>query len=282
MKKRNDNLLRKMRIFPIISSSAVIAACLYGLYLAAYKNGSAAAVVMWLWGVSVIAPYCRLKFILKRRGNMLSRICGFLFVAASIAFSYYGYQIVGVSMLFVAPVAYFANPSFFAIGSVSVLIWTLGIPNIEYLHFLISYPMRLIGAECSAAILSLMGFAASSAGTVVSIGSREIAVTSACSGIEQLEAMLFVGWIIAVCMNRKTLPRILHFVTILSIIVISNCMRLVLTLAGLELFGEVFLSDSVHTLLGILTVIVSVLMFIGVGLLFVKDVSQKKGVKCQK
>ncbi len=148
------------------------------------------------------------------------------------------------------------------------LIWIWAVPNCENLHLIISHPMRVIGAIVSAGVLNLFGISAAADGTMINIDGMPVAITTACSGVEQLEAMVLVGWLCASYMHRKTLLRLVHFSTIIPIILACNILRLTVTLAGAHKYGEVFLSDTVHTALGFATVFLVLLIFVGVGELF--------------
>lgn len=254
-----------------MSTLAIAAAALLGLFYAAFRVGTEGAYVFWALGFAVMLPYASIDFLLQKRGDMRSRMFGFFVILCSCGVSAAGYSHLGLALLFISPVAYFGNLKLLCIGGIPILIWVAGVPNAELIQFFLSFPLRVIGAHSSAWVMSLAGFDAESAGTIVYIGGKEIAITSACSGIEQLEAMLLVGWLGAVWMHKGTLIRLAHFLTILPIILIFNCIRLVATLAGIQIWGDVMLSDGIHTGLGIALIFLIAAAFYGVGRIFPDD-----------
>ena len=264
-------LLRHLSHMPVITLATIALSAAVGLGFALFSGNMESALALWAWGVAILFPYLSLKFIIRRRGNIFSRILGFAVVALSCAASKYGWINVGFALLFLAPITYFGTKKMFALCSVPVVIWTLIVPNAEYIHYFLSYPLRYATAEISAVILSVAGFAAEASDTMISIGGKQIAITSACSGIDQLEAMLLVAWVISVMMRRDTAVRIAHFAAVLPIIILMNCLRLTVTLAGYETYGNAFLSDGVHSGLGIAMVFLTAIVFMSAGKLFPKD-----------
>ena len=262
---------------PPIPFLMALAAAGTGLFYAMQSSMPDAAAAVWLWGAAIFAPYYLAHGTFGPSYRMPScKASAIAFIAASALLSYAGKYNLSLTCLFLAPMLYFGNFKILAVSVVPVFIWTAVVPQTEYFHHLISYPMRIVGAEISAFILGLFGFSAEASQTIVTIGGKDIAVTAACSGVEQLEAMLLAGWIIAAYMHSGTWTRIAHFASILPIILLVNSLRLVATLGGYDRFGDFFISDEVHVALGMVSVILIVSAFMAVGLAFPRD---SKGAK---
>lgn len=262
---------------PPIPLLTVLAAAGMGLLYALQSSMLDASAAVWLWGAAIFIPYYLGRGDFGPSYRMPScKAAALAFIAASAILSYAGKYNTSLMLLFFAPILYFGNFKILAVSAMPIFIWTAVVPQTEYVHHLISYPMRMVGAEISAFILGIMGFAAEARQTIVTIGGKDIAVTAACSGVEQLEAMLAAGWIIAAYMHSGTWTRIAHFAAILPIILIVNSIRLVVTIGGYDRFGDVFISDEVHVALGVVSVILIVSAFIAVGLAFPRP---KKGAK---
>ena len=93
-------------------------------------------------------------------------------------------------------------------------------------------------------------------------------MTSACSGIELLEAMLLLGWIVVRLEHKRYLTRLVHYLTLLPIIILCNTLRLVFVI-GLSCFiGDRAFDNTLHVWLGYAVVIASVGILLGVGKLF--------------
>lgn len=253
---------------PLISLSTVLCAALLGLAQALLSTNIEAALAFWALGVAIILPYFSLNLILKKRGGNLSRFFGFALLGVSAAAAVMGFSNLSLALLFIAPLAYFGNKKLFFISLFPFCLWILAVPNAEYLHYFLSYPLRIIGAQTSAAILSFLGFAAHATDSFISIDGRRIVITAACSGVEQLEAMLLIAWIIATQMRKSTVIRISYFLTIIPIIIFTNCLRLVVTLIGVHFYSDAFLSDGIHTALGIAMVLLSIFLFLSLSYFF--------------
>lgn len=265
---RVDNLWNKMENIPTVLLATIFCAALVSFFFAIFNSKLESALILWMLGVSVVLPYCNVQTFLTSQRSYESRILGFVFIFASCLASKFGFIQIGLFLAFVAAISYFGNKKIVLSTFMAIAIWFFLVPNAEYIHYFVSYPLRVIAANASGEILYALSFDTSVNSTLVSINGKEIAVTAACSGIEQLEAMVLVGWIIAVKMNKSLLMRLAHLATIVPIVIIFNTFRLCGTLVGDSLFGDIFLSNTIHTLLGIIMVLCVVVAFIGMGKLF--------------
>jgi exosortase/archaeosortase family protein len=102
---------------------------------------------------------------------------------------------------------------------------------------LLSFPLRLSATVLSAGILKICGIGVVYSGTSLSLPGVEIAITDACSGINQLDAFLLIAFIAIQLLHKKILWKILHFAFIIPAIIIGNSLRIVLTVFCI-IFGE--------------------------------------------
>ena len=116
----------------------------------------------------------------------------------------------------------------------------------------LSYPLRLMATAIAVACLRFCGVAVSAERTLITLDSDgvSIAVTDACGGIEQLAGLLIVGALFAYMMQRRTLPRIIHWSAILPCVVVANAIRLAVTVVLVRTIGEVALGNAWHISLG--------------------------------
>jgi len=141
------------------------------------------------------------------------------------------------------------------------VIFLLIIPNSAYFNSLISYPLRLICSHLTCFTLKLCAMDISCEATVLRMGAEKIAVTTACSGIVQLESMFLIGWIITMLVHKRLICQISHWLLLLPIVILVNSLRLTITLLLYSAFGEVAFSDTVHTSLGYAMVIAVTAIF---------------------
>lgn len=123
---------------------------------------------------------------------------------------------------------------------------------IESFVLTVSYPMRLMATWLAVAFLKAVGVSVTAERTLMSLdsGTTQIAVTDACSGVEQLGGLVVVGLLFACLMQKGWGWRMLHWATILPCVVLANAVRLVVTVLLVRAFGDVVLGDVWHMSLG--------------------------------
>ena len=141
------------------------------------------------------------------------------------------------------------------------VIFLLLLPNSAYLNSMLSYPLRLICSHLTCFILKICAVDISCDATVLRLGTEKIAVTAACSGIAQLEAMLLIGWLITIVVHKRLICQISHWLLLLPIVILLNSLRLTITLLLYLRFGEVVFNDTVHIILGYAMVILVTIVF---------------------
>jgi len=123
---------------------------------------------------------------------------------------------------------------------------------IETLTLALSYPLRLMATYGAVGILRLFDVAVTADRTLITVGKggSRLAVTDACSGIEQLSALVLVGAAFAFIMQKSWTVRAVHWAFILPSVVLANILRLIATVALVSRFGDVILGDAWHHGLG--------------------------------
>ena len=140
-------------------------------------------------------------------------------------------------------------------------IFLLLIPNYDYFNSLLSYPLRLICTHLTCFSLKLCAVDVSCSATILKMGTEKIAVTTACSGIAQLEAMFLIGWLITMFVQKRLICQILHWLLLLPIVILLNSLRLTITLLLYLGIGKAAFSETIHITLGYLMVIAVVIIF---------------------
>lgn len=141
------------------------------------------------------------------------------------------------------------------------VIFLLLLPNANYFNSLMSYPLRLICSYLTCFTLKLCAVEISCEATMLHLGTEKIAVTAACSGINQLEAMFFIGWVITMLVHKRLVCRIAHWLLLLPIVILLNSLRLTVTLLLYLGFGKAAFNDGVHIVLGYVMVFAVALVF---------------------
>ncbi len=151
----------------------------------------------------------------------------------------------------------------------ALVVFIVLIPQLTQLAFWISIPLSQISSIMTVAVLHLFGFDVAADGAMITIGKDQIAVTAACSGVQQLEALACIGWVFVRQFQRDPWIRLIHVMTLVPVLLLANTIRLIVTILLFRAFGEWALSDSVHTTLGIGMVLISALMLWGIGAMLI-------------
>ena len=120
----------------------------------------------------------------------------------------------------------------------------------------------------SGLILKLFGIGAVYSGTSLSLPGLNIAITDACSGINQLDAFILIAFIAVRILHKGLLWKILHFAFIMPAIIIGNSLRIVITVLLYRWFGESVLADTWHIALGYVQIVLALIIFLLIGKIF--------------
>ena len=180
------------------------------------------------------------------------------------------------SLLICAFVLYFSG-SIIAVNSVVPALWCcVFMPYHEEFMLLFSFPLRLTATVLSGAVLKLCGTGVVSSGTSLFLAGLDISITDACSGINQLDAFVLIAFAAVQIMHEKTLWKILHFAFMIPSIIISNSLRIVLTVLLYKAVGESVLQNTWHTVLGYVQIVLALVIFLAAGKVFFSTDSRKE------
>ena len=182
------------------------------------------------------------------------------------------------TLLISALVLYFSG-RYFALISVIPSLWCcVFMPYHEELMLMFSYPLRLSATVLSALVLQLCGMDVIYSGTSLNLPSVNIAVTDACSGINQLDAFILIAFIAVQVLHKKSLWEFLHFAFIVPSIIIGNSLRIVITVILFHFLGNTVLQDFWHIALGYVQIIFAILLFLAIGKVFSDTDSKREKV----
>lgn len=251
-----------------------------GFYLAWATESLESTILLFIWGcVFLYTPVIK---ILRANGNWKIfdhpnrwyRYAAWLLLAATAARMLFFSEapplllptaILGAVILFTLSSA--VAPEMF----IATLIFGLLIPTSSLYNAFLSYPLRIVSAEFSAFLLSLLNVPAVLDGTTITVGAQHIAITARCSGIEQVEGLLLGATLVTIFLHRNRFYRLLHFIMLLPLIILFNTIRLTITIEGWQLWGDVMLSPGVHRLLGIAMLIAVLGVFVLLGHFFPQE-----------
>lgn len=261
--------LKQMKSADIGFILILLAAAAYGLYEALRMHqGIESIATLWLLAAGMSAATIRHRLKNKTAVNPPDLILSWIFLlcaGGTLFLTAFMSDVLAmqISLLLVmaACLARFADyQNVFKLLPAGV-IFLLLLPNADYFNSLISYPLRLICSYLTCFTLKICTVDISCEATMLQLGSKKIAVTAACSGINQLEAMFFIGWVITMLVHKRLLCRIAHWLLLLPIVILLNSLRLTITLLLYLGFGKVAFNESVHVTLGYVMVFAVALVF---------------------
>lgn len=222
------------------------------------EAGSGGAFVLWLWSILLAAAVAY-----KTPTEIKSRRMAWMFIAAAIAAALLIPYIGSLWACFFglcSVIAYTGGTLVTGKMLLPCFILTVLVPSQTYLYDLLSFPLSRLCTVLTVGILRILGITATFENAIIFLGKDSIAVTAACSGIELLEAMLLIGWIIVYRNKTTLLFQMAHFLTLLPTIVICNSLRLVIVILLYLRIGTQAFEDPLHSIMGFATVIATVLL----------------------
>ncbi len=179
----------------------------------------------------------------------------------------------------------FSASSFFMIsGSIVISVKMLSpvfillvlTPGQAFFNVFFSYPLRVMSAGLSAFLLKTGGIHTVWKETEIFMDGTAISITAACSGIEQLEVMLLLGFFLVLAMQKTFSSQVLHYLLILPALLASNVLRLTVTLLLYRVIGDRVFDPYLHTFLGWLMVLISFLLLYLGGLILETSTAEKE------
>ena len=168
-------------------------------------------------------------------------------------------------------VCFFCGVRAMLYGAVPLLGCFLAVPFRESIVLYLSYPFRMVSTVLSVGFLQLFGMHIENDNTTIRIEGLDIAITDACSGIQQFEAMILVAFWLVMIWKRPFVWRCVHYLFLIPSIIVANAVRIVLTIVLYRTVGEVVLNNTWHEGLGYAQVVLTVALFFLVGCLLPED-----------
>lgn len=162
-------------------------------------------------------------------------------------------------------VCFFCGVRAMLYGSVPLLGCFLAVPFRETIVLYLSYPFRMVSTVLSVGLLQIFGINIENDGTTIRIEGLDIAITDACSGIQQFEAMILVAFWLVMVWKRPLVWRCVHYLFLIPSIIVANAVRIVLTIVLYKAGFTAILNNTWHEGLGYAQVVLAVALFFLVG-----------------
>lgn len=164
-------------------------------------------------------------------------------------------------------VSFFCGVRAMLFGAVPLFGCFLVVPFREQIVLYLSYPFRMVSTVLSVGFLQMCGMKIENDMTTIRIEGLDIAITDACSGIQQLEAMILVAFWFAMAWRRPFFWKCVHYAFLIPSIILANAIRIILTIVLYKAGFEAVLNNTWHAGLGYAQVVITVVLFFLVGCL---------------
>ena len=182
-----------------------------------------------------------------------------------------GFKFGAYFFLSLGTVCFFCGVRAMLYGFVPLLGCFLAAPFRESIVLYLSYPFRMVSTVLSVGFLRIFGISIENDGTTIRIEGLDIAITDACSGIQQFEAMVLVAFWLVMFWKRPLVWRCIHYAFLIPSIILANAVRIVLTIFLYEAGFQAVLNNTWHEALGYAQVVLSVAFFFLAGSLLPED-----------
>ncbi len=177
-------------------------------------------------------------------------------------------QCICLWLFLTAPLRFSSGHRVTVFAMIPLFVFCVFLPMHSGIMLAVSHPFRIIATAISSFFLKLFGFNVSNALTVLRLDGVDLAITDACSGIQQFEALLLLGYILAKHQQKRLAWRMMHYSFCIPSVIFANAIRLVLVVMLYHWpVGEAVLYSEWHEGLGYFQVVVAVLFMWIVGLL---------------
>ena len=164
-------------------------------------------------------------------------------------------------------VCFFCGVRTMLLALVPLFVCFLAVPFREQIVLYLSYPFRMVSTVLSVGFLQMFGMEIHNDMTTIRVEGLDIAITDACSGIQQFEAMILVAFWLVFAWPRTFFWRCTHYLFLIPSIILANAIRIIVTILLYKTIGETALNNTWHIGLGYAQVAVAVALFFLVGCL---------------
>lgn len=258
-----------------IFAAAFAFACRQSAYQIRSEWGGAAALLILLACLLYQAEKTAVAAPEKKSGFPWHKVLAWSSVALSLGLLFLpwpnrgepGFKFGAWFFLSLGAVSFFCGVRAMLWGAVPLFGCFLVVPFREQIVLYLSYPFRMVSTVISVGFLRMFGMEIENDMTTIRIKGLNIAITDACSGIQQFEAMILVAFFLVLAWRRPFFWRCLHYAFLIPSIIMANAIRIILTIILYKAGFEAVLNNTWHAGFGYAQVVITVALFFLVGCL---------------
>jgi exosortase len=145
-----------------------------------------------------------------------------------------------------------------------VLYLLLMIPIPYIIYYAIAFPMKLFATKWAAYVVNLFRFSIYHEGNIIHLPNATLEVANACSGLRSLMALFTFGLVFSYVAQKSLLLRGILIAAIFPIAIISNIIRIIITVFLAHYKGSEAASGFLHDTSGIVVYTVATILIFAV------------------
>ena len=267
--------LRKDRKCTAVLAVAFVFACWQSALQIRSEWGGAAALLILLACLLYQTAKAASPLPFEKDGFPWRKPLAWLLIAASIVLVFLprvypdapGLRFGALFFLSLGALCFFCGVRTMLLGAAPLLGCFLAVPFREEIVLYLSPPFRMASTVLSVGFLRMFGMGIENDMATIRVEGLDIAITDACSGIQQFEAMILVAFWLVMAWRRPIVWRCLHYSFLIPSIILANAVRIILTVALYKAGFKAILNNSWHEGLGYAQVVLAVGLFFLVGCL---------------
>ncbi len=232
------------------------------LFLTCFKD-----TIFWLFQVLILIAV--ILFSLKKMLSFsfswvkLSGLLIFFVINLINTYTLHSNIISGICLLFglYFLIGFYLRSEYWKRGFYLLLIFSLTLPVLEYIHIFLGFPIRLMTAKVISSMFSLIGVENITESTVILIENSSTSIDYPCSGIKSIYAGSIFMFALYFIKNARISLRMLFLSAVfLFSLIFFNIWRVFSLVLIDNVLNIAWLADKIHILLGVIGFVVSCLL----------------------
>lgn len=139
------------------------------------------------------------------------------------------------------------------------IIFMIPLPAIIWNNF--AFSLRLFASKIAVICMHAMGMLVLREGNMLYLPGASLEVVDACSGMRSLVSLLALGALFAFISKQSVWKKWILFLSAIPIAIISNIIRLIITVALVQWFGLEMASGTIHEVSGLVVFCIGLILF---------------------
>lgn len=198
---------------------------------------------------------------------LLGLLAGFMLLAGQLTHAFILQQL-GLVIAVAALVSGYGGRSLLAICAVPVLFLLFAVPPPFWVITNMSWNFQRMSSELGVAMIQMMNIPVHLSGNVIDLGTYQLAVAEACSGLRYLFPFLSLGFLAAYLFNAPFWQRAIVFLSTIPITIFMNSFRIAITGVLVQAYGTSHTEGFLHFFEGWVVFVLCLLTLFGIIALF--------------